>query len=802
MDFKKIIQQFGENILSEQQNTENSSLDIPNSVDSANLNESDNPNLNFLQQALNLLYGDKPWICANNKLYYWSGTHYQHSPESAERRRITNFCNSYAADTKKVGVTFPYARPASVNEVLQWGKYCFEVSPELLNPPGLNCTNGVLQIEWQGPIPQWKLIAHTPNLYYIYEPIVTYNPNADATNCDRLLEVLDKPQQEIFLRTIAASLDLATVRQYKGRLVRALLLKGNGSNGKDTLRETVAAMYGNQGVTACTISDFKAYDDGRKSALARLRNSRVNWGAENVNTTSLDKLQSLKAFITGNILTAKNHNRDEIDYKPLAVGLFNINDTPNLEGILEASASRWAVLIFSKTFKIDADYSKGELEADPRFQYDPKFIHEQVLPAFLNRVLQALVDLMQKGIDYSCTQKALEDIQKENSHLFQFCQEMGLVYDSNRTLLASEIWNLLEQWYQNNGTLSYELDNNGKRKAIWNQQLLKSDKNVKAANQVIARFKTLFPQVKVVNVPKAGGGKPRMGLQGIGFNRQVLPQASPNLNQDYTQNTPNTSPQEFLQDKSFHPSHPISYIPNAENKKLDSSVIHPREFLLSSQVEESSLNEMDNKTSLGNNFEQSRQYNFDISILEFDSLDSSVPYPENKLIIVLLPLSPEITARTRVRVLSPGMNTRIGIVNKVFYDKFGIRKAWVLLDNQENPKDKEYECCIEELALMRVKLRNPKYLLGQILIENVVMFQQFFSVNIPQQDLEYFLATYIRYLNSSLVYNKPDFPFRRVRGQLPNSEENRIVSQSIKQAKSPRFFMRNPDNKHLQLPEE
>ncbi len=119
-----------ETLLSKQQNTENSSRDIPNSGNSAS------SNLTFPQQALNLLYGDKPWICTSNKLYYWAGTHYQHSPDSIERCRIADFCNSFVVDTKKVGVAFPYAKPASVSEALQWAKYCFEVNSELINPQG------------------------------------------------------------------------------------------------------------------------------------------------------------------------------------------------------------------------------------------------------------------------------------------------------------------------------------------------------------------------------------------------------------------------------------------------------------------------------------------------------------------------------------------------------------------------------------------------------------------------------------------------------------------------------------------
>lgn len=475
------------------------------------------PNVTFLQQAVHYLYGDKPWISADGKLYSWVGTHYKYSPDAIERPKIAAFCNSFLVETEEGKINYPFAKPSKVREVLQWVKDRFEVNPDLLNPAGLNCTNGVLQIQWLASTPSWKLIPHDPLLYYTYEPVVTYDPLADPENCDRLLSVLDKPQQEIFLRTIAASLDLATVRRHKGRLVRGLLLKGDGNNGKDSLREVVAAMYGFQGMTGCTLSDFKAYDDGRKFPLSRLRNSRVNWATENALVTALDKLQSIKAFLTGDTLSSEGKGKDEFDYNPAAVGLFNVNDTPNLRGTLEAIASRWGILSFNKTFKIGADPIKGEIEADPRFKYDPKFMRASVLPAFLNRALQSLVDLMEHGIDYSCTQQALEDVQRENSHLFQFCHDVGLSYDPTAVMTAGQIWDLLKPWYEDNGTLEYEEGNNGKRKAIWNEQPRKYDLNVKHNNQVIARFSALFPKAKIVTVQGETKGKPRMALLFIGI---------------------------------------------------------------------------------------------------------------------------------------------------------------------------------------------------------------------------------------------------------------------------------------------
>ncbi|MDF5726620.1 MAG: DNA primase [Rhizonema sp. PD38] len=476
---------------------------------------------NFNQIAFEALYGDKPWICANEKLYCREENYYEYIPEALEIKRIRDFCNNYpVANENKI--SFPYANPTSVSQILSWVKMSLKIDARLLNPPGLNCTNGVLQLHWQGDKPSWKLEEHSPKFYYTYRPIATYDPEADPQHCDRLLEALDPPQREIFLRTIAASLDLKTVRQYKGRAVRALLLKGDGSNGKDSLREVVSLLLGKQGMTNCTLTDFAAYDEGRKFSLAKLIFSMINWSSENANSTRLDKIQSLKAFITGDPLDSERKGVDGEEYEPHGIAIFNINEIPTMQGAMEAILSRYGILEFSKTFKVGADRSKGELEADPRFKYDPMFMQALVVPAFLNRVLQALVDLMVEGIDYSCTKEALEGIQAENSHLFQFCQETGLIYDPNNTVAASEIWSKLEGWYLDNGILTYDGS-----KALWAEQVRPSDKNIKAAHQVVPRFLQLFPKAKRVMIPRPGGGKPIAAIAGIAFVPPPLPTTPP-----------------------------------------------------------------------------------------------------------------------------------------------------------------------------------------------------------------------------------------------------------------------------------
>ena len=142
------------------------------------------------RKRFNFLYGDKPWICADDKLYCWSGTHYEHSLDAVQRPRIASFCNSYPQQQKDGSIRYPFAKPSKVREVLQWVKDRLEIDPELLNPSGLNCTNGVLQITWHGSTPIWQLVDHSSAFYYTYKPILHYNPDANSRALRSLIECI------------------------------------------------------------------------------------------------------------------------------------------------------------------------------------------------------------------------------------------------------------------------------------------------------------------------------------------------------------------------------------------------------------------------------------------------------------------------------------------------------------------------------------------------------------------------------------------------------------------------------------
>jgi putative DNA primase/helicase len=469
---------------------------------------------NFILKAEDALYSDGHYVSIGGLLYRFTGSYYEELNESREKRRIGGWLKTYSEKVKGVWVK-NRADTASVNAVFSWVVNQTAVDPIEVNPGGLNCSNGVVKINPDG---SHLLVPHDPKNIYTYVGC-KYDPNIDLTNGDRLLECLEPSQREIFLRTAAAALNLKLVRsKLTGRGVKGLLCHGEGSNGKDTLRAVLAAVYGN-GMTGRSLSDFKSYDMGRKFALAGIEGSICNWASENTAKVDLDNIQSLKQFITGDPIDIERKGKDSYEYKSAAIFFANCNKLPFITGGTSAIEDRYGILRFDKTYVRNADPSQGELEADPRFKDDEKFILEQIAPAILNKLLERLPLLLTEGIDYKATKDAMREAQEESRHLWQFAREVGLQVQFGGRVWVKDLWQQLQDWYEDAGILEKEYDGKGKEKLVWNELSNKYDAPVKAVNQLYARLCEIFPKLTKHRCedrdnPERRGQK---FLSGIGF---------------------------------------------------------------------------------------------------------------------------------------------------------------------------------------------------------------------------------------------------------------------------------------------
>lgn len=447
--------------------------------------------------ALRELYNDcRDYVRIGDNIYQWAGTHYQICEERAERQRINALlARCYAVKVKQDGastITRPWYTGSKVSDtyqaVLSAPRY---IPPDKVNASGINCTNGVLIVRVVAGVPEFQLFPHSPGLVFTYPPQVEFNPEADTAACDGLLAAIDSRYRSAVLRVFAAAIDLPLVRQFRGRVIRSLIFTGDGNNGKDSLRNALSLIFGRSGITGCSIDDFQAYDHGRKFNLASLAGSRINWASENNLSINVDQIQCLKQLVTGDPLVTEEKFRQGVEFTPRCISIFSTNTKiVNLVANLEAIASRYSIVPFTKKFVVNPTHS-NELLADSRYAYDTDWVKQNVLPALLNYLVEGFTAIFSEGIDYSVFSEVMESNRLGAVHLFQFCNDAGVVPGEPTDFIPVEtIWIELRKWYENEGYLTI-----GEKGDTWSDDPRPGDPLVKFAVKLKQRLERCFPTI-------------------------------------------------------------------------------------------------------------------------------------------------------------------------------------------------------------------------------------------------------------------------------------------------------------------
>ena len=423
------------------------------------------------------------WICVDGVLHLWNGTHYQAKPDEELAPKLAAFLSMLHVINQQGATTYPWRRPRYVDEALQWMRRLLK--PVEVNPANaINCRNGVVSWSWSGRKLDLTFAPHDPELAFTYVTAYDYDPEANAQHLWRLLEAVEPGDRDTLQRILGSGLDLIKYRATRGR-PRAVLMIGEGSNGKDTIRTALRDTLGSRNFTSCTLADFRQYDQGRKFPIAPLRGASVNWSSENSQFVSIDNLQSLKAAISGEELSYELKGVQESQFVPSSLFVFNLNKDPSLTGEQAAIETRFHVFKFRKTF-MATPTEPNHLQADPKLKDDPDFIQQQICPAFLNWLLEGMSLSIADGIDYTTGSQAMQDVRRASCHLWDFCDSIGLTYQEGSQVSTKRVWDALQEWYREEGYL----DDKGR----WLMDP-PSDRTVKAPRLLVPALRQIFPKL-------------------------------------------------------------------------------------------------------------------------------------------------------------------------------------------------------------------------------------------------------------------------------------------------------------------
>lgn len=325
----------------------------------------------------------------------------------------------------------------------------------MLNKKGLNLMNGALMPVYSNDnkFEGVELVEHAEEHYFSYKTSYEYKPEIGTAKAEELLSQIipDNDLRRVFIDTIATRLDPSRAMTSMSR-VRALLMIGSGQNGKDFLRVLSTEAIGYNQVSNLSFNAFAAVDRGDRG-LIDLSTSTLNWSSENSKCV-FNESSSLKASISGDPLPLKQLYKDRpITIKPRAVFVFSMNELPMITSSQEASLSRFAIIELPHTFKDKPSKNNPlEFKANPKLM-TKEYLSEEILPSFLNLIIERFESVTKHGIDYSMCDVTSKEISRNFNYLDAYGHGRFEACNHHDGLSTRELMNDYKAWCVNEGYL-------------------------------------------------------------------------------------------------------------------------------------------------------------------------------------------------------------------------------------------------------------------------------------------------------------------------------------------------------------
>ena len=428
-----------------------------------------------------------------DKLYQFDDFAFKEISDSVLRKKISSFFNKYKVEDKT-----PYASDTHVEKALKFVKNICYKDIGNINLTGVNLKNGWLRVYYDKKHTQVKfgLFPTSPEYLFTYYSDFEFDQNIETNKIDEIIgEILPEPLLKILLRTIAATLDINTMRIKHGRNIKALFCRGSGSNGKDLIHKLTRRVFSQKSMSNVPLQAFKSNDKGG-FGLSNLIGSKINWTSEN-QRISIDNCDALKACITGDPLEINIKYREALNYNFKGILLFNLNHAPVITTNQMAISSRYALITFPFEF-VDKPILAHQKAVNSSLKEDDTVL-EKLIPAFLNRLILEFISLFDEGIDYSPVSEAMNQLKCESSHLYDFvhCYQIKeSSFDVSEVPLIDLHSMYIAYCYEND----FIIEQTDDRPAIYNHPDSRFDRILLGKQQFMKALKQIFPNIHERNI--------------------------------------------------------------------------------------------------------------------------------------------------------------------------------------------------------------------------------------------------------------------------------------------------------------
>jgi P4 family phage/plasmid primase-like protien len=299
------------------------------------------------------------------KLYHYTGGVFRPGGEERIGLRAKELLSNNSATAKW-----------STHRVREVTEFIRVDAPSLWEKPPtdrINLRNGILDIE------NGELGDHTPAFLSPVQLPVDYDPTAECPAWEEFVAAtFPSDAQELAYEIPALLMTPETSIQ------KAVLLTGEGANGKSTYLAAVEAFVGRENCVALSLQKIETDRFAASRLVGKLANICPDLPSDHLTSTS-----TFKAITGGDRITAEYKFRDSFDLLPFTRLVFSANHPPRSGDASHAFYRRWLVVPFNRTFEVDEQILRSVLDArlsDPR-----------ELSGVLNRALVALREIRERG---------------------------------------------------------------------------------------------------------------------------------------------------------------------------------------------------------------------------------------------------------------------------------------------------------------------------------------------------------------------------------------------------------------------
>jgi putative DNA primase/helicase len=298
---------------------------------------------------------------ANDLVYRYAGGVYRPDGEPFIRARTQELLGDQT-------------RTHYVNEVVNFVRRATYVGPEEFNTPPphlINLANGIYDLS------RGKLMPHTPDLIFVNQVPIRYRPRAKCPRIERFLhEVMPAADVQNFIEWAGYCL----YRRYPYH--KALLLVGDGANGKTTALNLLRRFLGEENVSSVTLQELSTDRFAGADLFGKLANI-----AGDLPYKELQNTARFKSLTGEDRLRVQFKYRPAFDLNSYAKLAFATNRVPPTVDDTQAFFRRWLIINFPYRFE-------GK-------RCDPKILEKITTPkelsGFLNLALKGLRQLLKRG---------------------------------------------------------------------------------------------------------------------------------------------------------------------------------------------------------------------------------------------------------------------------------------------------------------------------------------------------------------------------------------------------------------------